>query len=75
VGQSLTLCAYADVVTDRLLRVPEVAVLLGIEGPEVYRLIEKGELWAGKGADGLVYVPEPALREYEERHAKTRSVI
>lgn len=56
--------------SERLLRVPEVARTLGIDGTEVYRLIEQGELQAGKGQDGLVYVPEGALREYEERRAR-----
>jgi hypothetical protein len=58
--------------TERLLRVPEVARALGLEGPEVYHLIETGELDAGKGDDGLVYVSEPALRAYQERQASTR---
>lgn len=55
---------------DRLLRPPEVARRLAVEGTEVYRLIETGELYAGKGRDGLVYVPEEALRDYEQRQAK-----
>jgi len=59
-------------VTDRLLRVPEVARALGLDGPEVYRLIDSGELEAGKGGDGLVYVSEPAIRAYQERQASTR---
>jgi hypothetical protein len=57
-------------VSERLLRVPEVARALGLDGPEVYRLIETGDLHAGKGADGLVYVPEQALRDYQDRQAK-----
>ncbi len=56
--------------SERLLRVPEVARTLGIEGTEVYRLIERGDLRAGKGPDGLVYVSEEALRDYEERQAR-----
>jgi excisionase family DNA binding protein len=51
-------------VSERLLRIPEVARELGIEGEAVYRLIEQGELRAGKGPDGLVYVPESALVAY-----------
>ena len=51
--------------------VAEAARRLGLDGPEVYRLIEAGELAAGKGADGLVYVSEEALRYYEEQHAKS----
>ena len=35
--------------SERLLRVPEVARTLGVEGTEVFRLIERGELAAGKG--------------------------
>jgi excisionase family DNA binding protein len=54
---------------DAALTVPEVARRLGIPGPDVYRLIENGELRAGKGADGLVYVPEEALAEYGQDHA------
>lgn len=38
--------------SERLLRVPEVARVLGLDGPEVYQLIETGKLRAGKGADG-----------------------
>lgn len=51
------------------LRVPEVARALGIDGAEVYGLIDRGELSAGKGSDGLVYVSTDALRDYEERRA------
>ena len=58
--------------SEGLLRIPEVARLLGIEGTDVYGLIERGELEAGKGPDGLVYVSEGALRSYEARRA-TRS--
>lgn len=47
------------------LRIPEVARRLGIDGTQVYALIERGELEAGKGRDGLVYVPEDALRSYQ----------
>ena len=54
------------------LRIPEVARRLGIEGPDVYGLIERGELEAGKGSDGLVYVLEAALQDYRTRQA-TRS--
>jgi hypothetical protein len=56
-------------VNDELLRVPEVARRLGIDGTAVYGLIDTGELAAGKGKDGLVYVTESALREYERHHA------
>jgi len=55
--------------SERLLRVPEVARALDLEGEAVYGLIERGELRAGKGQDGLVYVPERALEEYRRRQA------
>jgi hypothetical protein len=42
-----------------------------MHGPDVYLLIRSGELDAGKGRDGLVYVPEEALRDYEQRQSKT----
>jgi len=57
--------------TEQLLRVPEVARRLAISGPDVYGLIERGEFAAGKGADGLVYVTEEALDEYQRRTAST----
>lgn len=46
-----------------------MARALGIDGPEVYHLIDAGNLHAGKGDDGLVYVSEQALRDYQERQA------
>ncbi len=52
------------------MRVPEVARTLGIDGTAVYRLIERGELEAGKGPDGLVYVTDEALQVYRERQAE-----
>lgn len=55
--------------TERVLRVPEAARELGLDGVEVYHLIEQGLLKAGKGEDGLVYVPESALRAYQREHA------
>ncbi len=55
--------------TDQPLRVPEVARRLGLEGPVVYDLIATGELTAGKGEDGLVYVRKSALEDYQRRHA------
>lgn len=54
---------------DQALRIPEVARRLGLDGPVVYDLIANGELAAGKGEDGLVYVRESALEDYERRHA------
>ncbi len=56
--------------TERPLRVPEVARTLGVEGTDVYRLIERGELQAGKGPDGLVYVTEAALQAYRDEQAQ-----
>ena len=55
--------------TDPVLRVPEVARRLALDGPDVYELILQGELAAAKGKDGLVYVRESALEDYERRHA------
>lgn len=60
-------------VNERLLRVPEVARRLDMHGPDVYELIATGELDAGKGKDGLVYVPEEALRDYEQRRKSKTS--
>jgi len=57
--------------TDQLFRIPEVARRLGIDGTEVYELIFQGELKAGKGQDGLVYVRESALAEYMRSHPAT----
>lgn len=57
--------------TDRALRVPEVARRLAMEGPDVYELILRGDLSAGKGQDGLVYVRESALADYQRKHAAT----
>jgi hypothetical protein len=60
-------------VTDQPLRVPEVARRLGLDGPVVYDLIASGELKAGKGKDGMVYVHMSALEDYERSHpAATR---
>jgi hypothetical protein len=57
--------------TDEALRVPEVARRLQMDGPDVYELILQGELVAGKGNDGLVYVRESALEDYKRRQAAT----
>lgn len=56
---------------DRLLRVPEAARLLGIDGVEIYGLIERDILYAGKGPDGLVYVPESAIQRFKDEQAAT----
>ncbi len=57
-------------VSERAMRVPEVARVLGIDGTQVYGLIERGELEGRKGPDGLVYVTEQALQAYRDRQAK-----
>lgn len=51
-------------VRDEAVRVPEAARRLGLDGVEVYRLIETGQLAAGKGPDGLVYVRTEAIDAY-----------
>jgi hypothetical protein len=56
---------------DRLLRVPEAARVLGLDGEVVYSLIDRGELDGRKGPDGLVYVPEQAIEAYRQRKATT----
>jgi hypothetical protein len=63
--------AYPDDMAEQLLRVPEVARRLGLDGVVVYDLIAHGELDAGKGKDGMVYVPESALEDYQRRHPAT----
>ena len=55
------------VVSKQLLRVPEVARALGIDGTQVYSLIDHGELKAGEGPDGLVYVSEDAIEDYRRK--------
>lgn len=60
-------------VHDELLRVPEVARRLGVDGVEAYALIERGELAAGKGNDGLVYVRVSEFDEYQQRAVKATS--
>lgn len=58
--------------SDELLRVPEVARRLGLDGVVVYDLIANGELAAGKGKDGMVYVRVSAVEAYQRRHAAAR---
>jgi len=53
--------------TDARLRSPEVARRLGIDGPDVYRLLFAGELEGGPGSDGLVYISEASIEAYLER--------
>ena len=50
------------------LRSPEVALRLGIDGADVYRLLFAGELDGGPGSDGLVYISEGSVEAYLERH-------
>ena len=59
--------------TDRALRVPEVARRLDVDGTAVYDLILHGELVAGKGPDGLVWVRESALEDYRRRQSTAAS--
>jgi len=58
----------------RAMRVPEVARALGVDGQEVYGLIERDELEGRKGRDGMVYVTEEALKSYRDRFGKGVSV-
>ena len=55
--------------TDQLLRVPEVAQRLGMDGAVVYLLIADGALPAGKGADGMVYVSVDAVEAFAHQQA------
>jgi hypothetical protein len=57
--------------SEAAVRVPEAAHRLNMDGPDVYLLIERGELRAGKGSDGLVYVPEDAIEDYRRRQAES----
>jgi len=54
--------------TDARLRSPEVARRLGIDGPDVYRLIFAGELDGQPDADGIVYVSEASVEAYLDAH-------
>ncbi len=50
----------------RSVRMSEGAGTLEMDAPDVYALIgDRGELRAGRGRDGVVYVPEQALRGYQ----------
>ncbi len=44
---------------------------LNIDGPKVYLLIKDRRLFAGKGPDGLVYVPESAIQQFKDEQAAT----
>ncbi|HEX7276938.1 MAG TPA: hypothetical protein VF244_06140 [Acidimicrobiales bacterium] len=55
--------------SDELLRVPEVACRLVLDGVVIYELIAIGEREAGKGKDGVVSVRTSALEDYQRRHA------
>src|SRR4029079_8495620 len=57
----------------RLLRVPEAARRLHIDGVQVYRMSEQGALRAGKGQDGFVYVHEDSVADYEAAASPTPS--
>ena len=56
-----------DIMTDGL-RSPDVARRLGLDGPDVYRLLFAGELEGGPGRDGLVYFAEASVESYLERN-------
>ena len=62
-------------VNDDLLRIPEVARRLGIDGPAVYGLIDRGQLAAGKGEDGFVYVTASSTADLRAapRHDRART--
>jgi hypothetical protein len=64
---------YPGIVKGSPLRVPEVARLLGLDGAAVYLLIADGELAAGRGDDGLVYVRPDAIEDYRRRHTAATS--
>lgn len=49
------------------LTVPEVARLLEMPGPEVYRLIFAGEIAGGPDRDGGVYVTSEALAAFQRK--------
>jgi hypothetical protein len=52
------------------LRTPEVAQRLGVEGPDVYRLIFAGELDGQPDEDGIVGVTEASVARYLKAHAR-----
>jgi hypothetical protein len=52
-----------------LLTLPEVARQLHVTVDEALRLVESGELRAGRGADGGVYVRLGDLEAYRAAHA------
>jgi hypothetical protein len=52
-----------------LLTLPEVARQLDTTVDEALRLVESGELRAGRGADGGVYVRLGDLEAYRAAHA------
>ena len=57
----------AEVMTGGL-RSTEVALRLGLDGADVYRLLFVGELDGGPGSDGLVYFSEASVDTYLERY-------
>ena len=59
-------------VDEHLMRVPEVARRLDVDGTEVYALIDRGELRASKGRNGLVYVSEEAIEDFRRRTPTSR---
>lgn len=63
-GLSRPFAAYGSTVREDAVRVPEAARRLTLDGVEVYRLLETGQLAAGRGPDGLVYVRTEAITAY-----------
>lgn len=54
--------------TDARLRSPEVARRLGIDGPEVYKLIFAGVLDGRPDGDGIVDISEASVEAYLAAH-------
>ena len=55
-------------VTEQLLTIPEVARQLHITVDEALSLVESGQLPAGRGRDGGVYVRLGDLESYRTAH-------
>ncbi len=58
---------------DDAVRTTEAGRQLGVDTAEVYRLIESGELRAGKGADGLVWVLTDSIDAYRQHQSAPQS--
>lgn len=53
----------------KYVRVPIAARMLQM-GSEIYECIARKELDAGRGPDGMIYVPIEALRAFQEARAQ-----